>query len=410
MTTNFLWFALTFWAYLETRSVLVTAIIGGSFMLISALLGMYFGTYVDHHKKKQAMLLASIVSLIAFSIATLIYFIVPQNELLQFDSVYFWLFVLLILGGAVVGNMRAIALSTTVTLLVDKEKRDKANGLVGAVNGLSFTVTSVFSGLAIGQLGMGWALVLSVVFIAGAVIHLLFITLEESLPKDVPAEHKKVDIRGTIAAIHKVPGLMALLFFATFNNLLGGVFMALMDPYGLSLMSVEAWGFLWGVVSLSFILGGLIVAKYGLTSTPLKILFLSNIAMWIICIVFPLRSSILMLGIGMFVYMALIPIVEAAEQTIIQKVVPYKTQGRVFGFGQALESAAAPVSAFIIGPIAQFVIIPNVTSGTSLTWLGTSTDRAIAIVFIIAGVIGLVVTVLAMFSKSYRVLTVHYAE
>jgi DHA3 family multidrug efflux protein-like MFS transporter len=112
----------------------------------------------------------------------------------------------------------------------------------------------------------------------------------------------------------------------------------------------------------------------------------------------------------MFVYMALIPIVEAAEQTIIQKVVPYKTQGRVFGFGQALESAAAPVSAFIIGPIAQFVIIPNVTSGTSLTWLGTSTDRAIAIVFIIAGVIGLVVTVLAMFSKSYRVLTVHYAE
>lgn len=31
MTVNFLWFAVTFWAYLETRSVLITSIIGSWF-------------------------------------------------------------------------------------------------------------------------------------------------------------------------------------------------------------------------------------------------------------------------------------------------------------------------------------------------------------------------------------------
>ena len=36
VTSSFLWFALTFWAYLETRSVMATAIIGGGFMLFTA--------------------------------------------------------------------------------------------------------------------------------------------------------------------------------------------------------------------------------------------------------------------------------------------------------------------------------------------------------------------------------------
>ena len=61
-----------------------------------------------------------------------------------------------------------------------------------------------------------------------------------------------------------MPGLFGLILFAAFNNLLGGVFMSLMDAYGLSLMSVEAWGILFGVISLGFIVGGLVVSKRGL--------------------------------------------------------------------------------------------------------------------------------------------------
>ena len=37
ITTSFLWYCVTFWMYLETRNVLVTAILGGSYMLGMAL-------------------------------------------------------------------------------------------------------------------------------------------------------------------------------------------------------------------------------------------------------------------------------------------------------------------------------------------------------------------------------------
>ena len=64
-----------------------------------------------------------------------------------------------------------------------------------------------------------------------------------------------------------MPGLFALLLFSTFNNFLGGVFMSLMDPYGLTLMSVEAWGILIAFTSLGFIVGGILVARRGLGAT-----------------------------------------------------------------------------------------------------------------------------------------------
>ena len=39
------------------------------------------------------------------------------------------------MGGVIVGNLRAITLSTLVTLLVPADGRDRANGQVGDLNG-----------------------------------------------------------------------------------------------------------------------------------------------------------------------------------------------------------------------------------------------------------------------------------
>ncbi len=56
ITSSYLWFALTFWVYLESRSVLATSIVSGLYMLASALTGTIFGAIVDAHRKKTAML------------------------------------------------------------------------------------------------------------------------------------------------------------------------------------------------------------------------------------------------------------------------------------------------------------------------------------------------------------------
>lgn len=211
-----------------------------------------------------------------------------------------------------------------------------------------------------------------------------------------------------------MPGLLALLFFSTFNNFLGGVFMALMDPYGLELVPVETWGVLLAVSSFGFIVGGLIVARRGLGPNPVRTLLLVNVAIWSITILFPIRSLVIPLAIGFFLYMVVIPIAESSEQTIIQKVVPYREQGRVFGFAQTVETAASPVTAFLIGPIAQAWVIPFMTDGAGAeavgSWFGTGPDRGMALIFIVAGSIGLLMTILALNSRAYRNISRSYAE
>lgn len=384
---------------------------GGAYMLGLAVLGVPFGTLIDRHHKHRLMMVSAGVTVVAYCLATVVFFLAP--DLSNPSQFWFWLFIGLVLLGGMVELIRNLALSTCVTILIPSEKRANANGLVGTVQGASMLVTSIFSGLAIGQLGLGWTLIISFIALGLSIVHLAFIKIPE--PKIVHAEGtpSAVDFKGAWAAVIAVPGLLALIFYSTFNNLLGGVFMGLLDPYGLELMSVEAWGIMFGVCGIGFIIGGAIIASRGLGSRPLRLLLLANLGMWFIAATFALRASIVLLAVGMVLYMAIVPIIEAGEQTLLQRVVPLAKQGRVFGFAQAVEVSAAPISAFIVGPIAEFWIIPYGRSERGqqqLGWLvGDGPGRGIALVFIAAAVIGLITTLLVFGSRSYRVLSETYA-
>ncbi len=405
------WFAITFWVFLETQSVFATGMISAIYLLLTASSGLWLGSLVDHHRKKSIMLVSTVGSLMFYLIALAVERLTPAELFTDPGSLSLWLLIMACMMGVIAGNIRTIAMPTVVTLLVPVDRRDKANGLVGTATGVSFLVTSVISGFLVYSGGMFYALLVGIGANLLALVHLFAVRVNE--PTIVAAHDSPgVDLRGTYRLVRRTPGLLALILFSCFNNFLGGVFMALMDAYGLSMMSVKAWGLLWGALSTAFILGGLVVAKVGLGAKPLRVLLLGNVMLWSVTLVFPLQASIPLLAAGMFVYMALMPAVEAAEQTVLQRVVPYERQGRVFGFAQSVEQAASPLTAFLIGPIAQFVFIPFMTDGAGARWIGswfgTGPGRGIALVFILTAVVGLAVTLWAMTSRFYRQLSEVY--
>ncbi|NLG74119.1 MAG: MFS transporter [Chloroflexi bacterium] len=423
MTNNFVWFAVTFWVFLETRSVIATSIMAGIFTTTVALSGFFLGSLVDRYPKKKVMLFSSVLTLLLFALAAAVFITIPPQEYGDASSLRLWAFIVLVLVGAITGNMRGIALSTLVTIMIPEDTRDRANGMVGTAMGVSFLAASVSSGLAVGFLGMTGMLASALILSAAVILHLWTIPVPDLPPVSQADEHPDgqpapastgVDLRGTLRVINQIPGLLALIFFQTFNNFLGGIFMSLMDAYGLMLVSVQVWGTLWGILSLGFILGGLIVARRGLGDNPLRSLLLANLAMWTSCIFFTIQPSIILLTVGLAIWIILVPVVEAAEQTVLQKIVPPERQGRVFGFAQSVEQAASPVTSFLIGPVAQILFIPFMTTGAGVdllgSWFGTGTDRGLALLFTIAGLIGFIVTVMALRSRSYRLLSTHYQE
>ncbi|TVU60183.1 MFS transporter [Paenarthrobacter nitroguajacolicus] len=414
ITTSYLWYALTFWVYLETRNVIATGVIGGAYMLLIALSSISFGTLVDRHRKLAVMRFAAVFTLVMFVLAGVMFLLTPVEALLDLTQPWFWIFTMIILIGAVVENMRNIALSTTVTILIEPDRRANANGLVGMVQGLMFLVTSVLSGLSVGMLGMGWTVVVALVLTALAFAHLLTLRLPEEVRAAASDAQGGFDLRGSWAAVMAISGLFALILFSTFNNFIGGVYMALMDPYGLEMFSVEIWGTVFAVGATGFIVGGALIGKFGLGPNPLRTMLIAVALMGVLGAVFTLREWAWLYIAGIWFYMALVPVVEAAEQTVIQKVVPLPRQGRVFGFAMAFESAAAPITAFLIAPIAQFWIIPYARSSEGAAQLepllGEGISRGIALVFLVAGLIMIAVALIAFLTPVYRRVSASYAQ
>ncbi|MGK5682693.1 MFS transporter [Actinoplanes sp. URMC 104] len=169
----------------------------------------------------------------------------PREEFRDPASGWLWTLIVLLMVGVITGNIRTIALPAMVTALIEEDTRDRANGLVGTASGVSFLVTSVISGLLVALGGMFWVLVAALVVLALALLHLALVRVPPGRASQAAASgsDRRVDLRGTVRVIGQVPGLPALIVFSAFNNLLGGVFMALLDAYGLSMMSVQGWGF-----------------------------------------------------------------------------------------------------------------------------------------------------------------------
>lgn len=412
VTNMTVWFAMIFFIYLETKSVTATSIVSGIYLVMTASLGIWFGSLVDHNKKKNVMILSGVISLIIYIIGFVIYISTPAETWKDPTSVTLWILNVLLLVGVIAGNIRSIAVPTLVTILIPEEERAKANGLTGTAFGIAFLICSAISGLLVGAGGMYYVLILGIAMMIFSILHMWFLPIPEKEIVHLEHQQGKVDLRGTFAVVAAIPGLMALILFTTINNFLGGAFMGLMDAYGLSLVSVETWGLLFAVISCGFIVGGLFISKYGLGKNPLVAMFAANIIIWIISAVFTIQPSIILLTVGMFIYISVVPFIEAAEQTILQKVVPQERQGRVFGFAQSVEQSASPLTTFLIGPIAETFFIPFMTTGAGVgligSWFGTGLDRGIALVFTVTGIIGLILTVIAMNTKYYKLLSDRY--
>ena len=411
--TNFMvWFALTFWVFLETRSVFATGMVAGIFLVLTAGLGIWFGSLVDHHGKRTVMMGSSVASFIFYAASLAYYLSEPEQRFTDVAGISLWLFIVIVMFGVIAGNVRTIALPTIVTALVPEPDRDKANGLVGMVTGVGFLTTSAISGFLLAWGGMSATLIVAMGLTLLVLVHLLFVRFVEPRAEGHDDAPKRIDLAGTIRIVAGVPGLFALILFGAFNNFLGGVFMALMDAYGLSLMKVQEWGLLWAFVSCAFIASGIVISRTGLGSNPLRTLMIVNLIMWSVAAVFTIQSSIPLLVVGCVIWMFLGPFAEASEQTTLQKVVPYDRQGRVFGFAQSVEQAASPLTAFLIAPLAQFVFIPLMTTGAGADaigdWFGRGPERGIALVFTVAGAFGVLMTIAAFNSSFYHRLSAAY--
>ena len=104
------WFAVTFWVFLETKSVLATGMVAGIFLVTTAVTGIWFGSLVDHYAKKTVMQVSAVVSVAFYAVAFALYAATPEATFTDAASFRLWIFIVLAMFGVITGNIRSIAL------------------------------------------------------------------------------------------------------------------------------------------------------------------------------------------------------------------------------------------------------------------------------------------------------------
>ena len=89
------WFAITFWVFLETKSVLATGMVAGIFLVTTAVSGIWFGSLVDHYRKKTVMQVSAVVSAIFYAMAFTLYQLTAEQTFTNPASVMLWVFIVL---------------------------------------------------------------------------------------------------------------------------------------------------------------------------------------------------------------------------------------------------------------------------------------------------------------------------
>lgn len=190
------WFALVFFVFLETRSVMATSIVSGIYIAAVALSGFWIGSLVDRYRKKRVMLASGFVSLFIYAVGFAVYRGAPPGAFKDPGGILLWVFVPLLLAGVIAGNVRTVALPTLITVLIPEDRRDKANGLSGTATGIVFLVTSAISGFLVAHSGMQGVLILAMVMMVVSILHLAGLPLAEGNPAAASGRPPKLDFAG----------------------------------------------------------------------------------------------------------------------------------------------------------------------------------------------------------------------
>lgn len=92
LTNTFIWFAVTFWVYLQTQSALATSLMAGVYVGTVSISGFFLRSLVDRYKKQTAMMLSSFCSLVLYLLVYLIFTSTPSFVFAEISSIPLWIF------------------------------------------------------------------------------------------------------------------------------------------------------------------------------------------------------------------------------------------------------------------------------------------------------------------------------
>jgi MFS transporter, DHA3 family, macrolide efflux protein len=373
-------------------------------LLPQTLLSPTAGALVDRCRKRTALRLADLVGLAAVSGLAVVYF---SGHLLLWQ-----IYVAVAFGGAATA-FQYPALSSAVPLLVPERQYQRANGLLAAASSIASVCGPALAGVLIATAGLGLILWVDLASFVFALVSVQFVRLRERPHAAATAPRTRrgltADSADGLRYLFARPSLRGLTLVLFMVNLVMVFGMAVLQPMVLARTGGDAskLAVVMSCMGAGGVSGGLLVGAWGGPKNRIRGMTLGIIGLCLSALVgMALARSVAGWCVAIFIGALLMPVINSAEQSIVQTKVPPDIQGRVFGASLFASQISAPLALAVAGPLADHVFEPHGATGGVVRpfelLLGHGPGSGMAAMLLIAGACGIATAVIGMASRSVR--------
>ena len=294
------------------------------------------------------------------------------------------------------------AYSAAVTTMIEKKHYTRANAMLGMVGSASMIIAPASAGALLPLLGINGIMIIDIVTFVFAIGTLLFVVIPNPMQTAAGRASRGTLFQESLFGFRYIfanPSLLGLLLIFFTTNLTMGLAMILFAPMILARTANNT--VILGTTMMMFgiggIVGGLLVAAWGGFKRRIHGVLLGLVLMSISGqIVIGLGQDIRVWGVGAFLAMFFMPLVNGSSQAIWQAKVSPDIQGKVFATRRLIAQISSPVAMIMGGRLADAVFEPAMASGGTFAQffqplVGSGPGSGMAVLFVFAGILGVVV-------------------
>jgi MFS transporter, DHA3 family, macrolide efflux protein len=356
-------FAVGVWTYQTTGNVTLFSLIATSAALPAVLLSPFAGVLVDRFDRRW-MLVASDAGAALASLGLLLLFASGRLEL--------WHIYLLVGLGAAFNTLQFPAFGAAVTLLVPKRHFGRASGMMQFGFSGAQVLAPLLAGALLVRTSVPAVIGIDLATFAIAVVLLLFVRIPRPPRRDEARRGMWSQALFGWRYLRERRGLLGLLLYFSFLNLVIPMAMVLTTPLVLSFASAADLGLVLSLGSAGMVAGSVAMTAWGgPRSRMLGILGFAPLAS-LGMLLAGVRPEVATVAAGLFLTFLVLPVINGSSQALWQAKVAPEVQGRVFATRRMMAQVTAPLAYFLAGPLAERVFVPLLEPGGALaaTWIG----------------------------------------
>lgn len=384
-------FTLVVWVFQTTGSVTQSSLLAMCATLPQIFVSFVAGPLVDRWPRRRVMLLSDSLNALT-SLGTFIF--------LSYGHLPVWYIYLVATLNATFDSFQSPAYGAAIPLLVPKEHLNRANGMVQTSEAIGQTVSPIVASLLIVSIGLQGIILIDLSTFCIAFVTLIFSSfpeLETKVQQELSLQSLFAEFLEGWNYVQNRSGLFGLLLLSSVSRLLFGFVIILFPLFVLSFYSTVTLGSIESLGGIAMVAGSLVMIILPGSGRSINSIFGMLLLQALCFIAMGCSSSTIVFGAGVVTLLFSIPILRTRTQVIWQRKVEPSLQGRISALRRIFEKASVPISALLAGPLDDKIFEPLISPNGPLAevlgkYIGVGKGHGINLMFILAGLLGILVT------------------